>query len=427
MLYLYKTSDLPHALNQLGATRLRPWQQEPLKAIFGGDDVFVHMPTGGGKSLLFQLPALMEQGKGLTMVLSPLRALQSDQVATLQKRGIAAALLNADLSAKDRHSVLQMLSELRLLYLAPEQLLNPSVCQALCNVSIARIAIDEAHIIPQTMLDFRRAYGRIGEFIDMLPRRPQIVACTATATPKDRKRIVAELEMQEAQEFVFPIRRENLRLQIKKIEGVAPQKGGKKLEQVRLQAVIQTLEHWDGNGSIIIYCSTVKAVKRTLKWIKAAGWKKARKYTGKMSQKKRQEAQQAFLTGAAPIIVATNAFGLGIDKPDVRLVIHAGLPLSLDGYVQEIGRAGRDGKKAKCVLLYSPFDFARNARIIRHGSGKKAANRAIKRLNALKHLLHDDKCLWQGIERYFGEKPGEPCGKCQHCRKKQLSLEQIGI
>ena len=404
------------ALHKLQIEKLRHEQEEPLRAILSGADVLVIMPTGGGKSLLYQLPALLDAGPSLTLVISPLRALQQDQVSALTEKGIRAAALNSDLTQKEHAKILEEMCKAGgLLYLAPEQLENPMVESVLCEAKIARIAVDEAHTLLQVKDDFRKAYGRIGEFIETLPHRPQIVALTATATCGDIRRIRKSLRMYEdTRIFHAPVRRENLRLLIKNIE---PSKKGIPLETIRFRTVERMLDKWNCKGSVIVFCPTVKMVKQLHKWLKARDYAVS-KFHGKMKPQKRKKSQDDFMCGKMPIMVATNAFGLGIDKPDIRMVIHAGLPLSLDGYVQEIGRAGRDGEKATCVLLYSMSDFGRNKNILSRSGGKKAVRRKLKRLQALRQLLDSDKCIWQGIEKYYGEEPREKCGKCCICRMK---------
>lgn len=392
-----------------------------MEAILNNEDVIVLMPTSGGKSLLYQLPAVMEPGS-LTLVISPLKALQLDQVESLHSKGIRAAVLNSDLSAAEHRDVLEdMTKRGGLLYLAPEQLRSPAVAEALQSCPIlTRIAVDEAHILPQAKDDFRKAYGKIGSFIDSLPRHPQVIALTATATRKDVDRIRKSLNIDNASLFRTPMRRDNLRLYIKRIEaGGKTRKGGQSIEHTLFQSVERELSKWDKDGTVIIYCPTVKLVKRLCKWLKARDYPVG-KYHGKMKHAKRKAAQATFMSGKKPIMVATNAFGLGIDKPDVRLVIHAGLPLSMDGYVQEIGRAGRDGKKSRCVLFFTKADFERNKRILSHSGGNKAIRRKLKRLNALHGLVDSKKCLWRVIEKYFGEKPQKKCEKCCRCRQKSV-------
>lgn len=378
---------LAEAQKKLGIANLRLQQEAPMEAILNNEDVIVLMPTSGGKSLLYQLPAVTEHGS-LTLVISPLKALQLDQVESLRSKGIRAAVLNSDLSAAEHRDVLEDMTEHGgLLYLAPEQLRSPAVADALQSCSIlSRIAVDEAHILPQAKDDFRKAYGKIGSFINSLSLHPQVIALTATATRKDVARIRKSLNIDNASLF---------------------------------QSVERELSKWDEHGAVIIYCPTVKLVKRLCKWLKARDYPVG-KYHGKMNHVKRKAAQQAFMNGKKPIIAATNAFGLGIDKPDVRLIIHAGLPLSMDGYTQEIGRAGRDGKKSRCVLFYAKSDFDRNRRILSRSGGRKAVARRLKRLHALHDLVDSKKCLWRVIEKYFGEKPQKKCEKCCRCRQKSV-------
>lgn len=413
---------LTEALKKLGIANLRLQQEAPMEAILNNEDVIVLMPTSGGKSLLYQLPAVMEHGS-LTLVISPLKALQLDQVEALCSKGIRAAVLNSDLSPAEHHAVLEdMTTHGGLLYLAPEQLCNPAVADALQSCSIlSRIAVDEAHILPQAKDDFRKAYGKVGSFIHSLPHRPQVIALTATATRNDVSLIRKSLGIPNAERFRTPLRRDNLHLCINHIDNSKIRKGKRKpsTENVLFQSVERELSKWDEDGAVIIYCPTVKLVKRLCKWLKARDYPVG-KYHGKMKHAKRKAAQQAFMRGKKPIMVATNAFGLGIDKPDVRLVIHAGLPLSMDGYVQEIGRAGRDGRKSRCVLFYTKSDFDRNKRILSQSGGRKAVARRLKRLNALHSLVDSKKCLWRVIEKYFGEKPQKKCEKCCRCRQKSV-------
>ena len=412
---------LTEALKKLGIANLRLQQEAPMEAILNNEDVIVLMPTSGGKSLLYQLPAVMEHGS-LTLVISPLKALQLDQVESLHSKGIRAAVLNSDLSAAEHRDVLEdMTRRGGLLYLAPEQLQNMAVADALRTANLTRIAVDEAHTLPQAKDDFRKAYGKVGSFIHSLPHRPQVIALTATATRNDVSRIRKSLGIPNAERFRTPLRRDNLHLCIKHIGNSKIRKGKRKpsTENVLFQSVERELSKWDEDGAVIIYCPTVKLVKRLCKWLKARDYPVG-KYHGKMKHAKRKAAQQAFMRGKKPIMVATNAFGLGIDKPDVRLVIHAGLSLSMDGYTQEIGRAGRDGKKSRCVLFYAKSDFDRNRRILSRSGGRKAVARRLKRLHALRGLVDSKECLWCVIEKYFGEKPQKRCHKCCRCKRKSV-------
>ena len=412
-MYLQPTPEC--AANMLGFTKLREEQKAPIEAILNNCDAMVVLQTGGGKSGIYQIPALCNV-PALTLVISPLKALQADQVSALRAKKIEARLLNSSLSSAEREQVLQEIRDRKvtLLYLAPEQLQNPETCAAMRDAEIGMVVVDEAHA---TMNSFRKAYGQIGTFTDKLKHRPVIAAFTATASNKDRKAIAKKLGMRDPKIFINPIRRSNLRLHIKRVDISGKDKQKKaRLEKRRL--VKDTLRNWDGNGSVIIYCPTVKEVNRLHEWLKAQELKVG-KYHGKQDDKKRAAALAGFLSGKIKIMVATNAFGLGIDKPDVRLVIHAGLPLTIDGYVQELGRAGRDGKDAECVLIYSPSDFSSNRKILSHGAKKKSAAYSIKRLEALRKLVSSDKCLWKMIESNFSEKPGKKCGTCCKCLQKE--------
>lgn len=283
------SAEVKNGLAKLGVENLRSQQEAPLEEILAGRDAIVLMPTSGGKSLLYQLPAVMDSGHCITIVISPLKALQTDQVTALTAKGIRAAVLNSDLPGAERKAVLgDMIEHGGLLYLAPEQLQNTEVAANLRRANIARVAVDEAHILPQTKDDFRKAYGEIGDFLDSLPRRPQVIALTATATRADMRRIRKSLGIPDAQLFRTPMRRENLRLYMKRIDAAKGKRGKNKppAETILFQMVEQELERWNGKGAVIIYCPTVKRVKRLKRWLKARGFKVG-KYHGKM------EAQEA--------------------------------------------------------------------------------------------------------------------------------------
>lgn len=417
---LYRRGVTDAALKTLGIDNLYDWQHEVMQAVFQGQDIFLRVQTAGGKSLIYQLPAIAEAGRSLTIVISPLRALQKDQVRQLTARGVMAAWLNSDLSSKERKDVLDNLSKYCLLYLAPEQLFTPDLQKVLKTCNVERVAVDEAHVLPQMAPDFRPAYGEIGNSIHKLFRQypPQIIACTATATKKEQKTIIESLGMNDPEIYTYPLRRDNLHLSVKKITVSGKCKTKKKtLEEFLFHEVEATLREWDGKGSAIIYCPTVKRVKSLKKWLNGRDWG-VTAYTGEMTQKDRLMAQEAFINGSRKIIVATNAFGLGINKADVRMVIHAGPPLTLNGYVQEIGRAGRDGKKSKCILFYSDTEFQRNKRILMQSGSEKAVRYGLEGLEALKRFLGSPECLWTQIEKYYSQKSSGVCGRCCRCKAK---------
>ena len=398
MLYTY---DIYAAMQRLGVTQLREEQEKCLNFILKGRDALIRLRTGGGKSLLYQLPALLDAPGELTLVFSPLLALQHDQVDALHKKGIRADLLNSELCKGCHAETLHSFAEKGgLLYLAPEQLRREDVRTALIAARVRRVVVDEAHILPQVNNGFRKAYAEIGPFIDSLPKQPQILAFTATATRSDMNYIAKSLHMTDPKHKLFPVKRSNIQLYVKKFDVKGNSRLKSRKRNIRLAMVDDVLKKYRKKGATIVYCPTVGDVKRTTKWLHSRGYP-AKAYHGKLSKKKRKLVHKYFLQKKRPIVVATNAFGLGIDRPDVRLVVHAGLPLGIDSYTQEIGRAGRDGKKARAVLIYTPSDANQTKQILRKNSDPQAAARAAKCLDALQKAIRHPKDLWQRIDRFF--------------------------
>ena len=289
-----------------------------------------------------------------------------------------------------------------LLYLAPEQLRREDVRTALSTARVRRVVVDEVHILPQVDRGFRPAYAEIGAFIKSLRIPPQILAFTATATASDFSYIARSLHMDEPKRFLFSVKRPNIRISVKKfdVRGKDNVKRRKRMQRLKmLDAVLR--QHRPRNGATIVYCPTVNDVKRTTKYLRGEKYS-AKAYYSELPKGRKKRVHRYFLTKKRPIVVATNAFGLGIDRPDVRLVVHAGLPLGIDAYAQEIGRAGRDGKKARAVLLYTPTDFADASRIIRQNNNDTTDYRGEKRLDALKKVIAEPKKAWKGIAKYFG-------------------------
>ena len=336
------TSD-PHLLleKHFGFREFLDAQEEVIRSILAGNDALVVMPTGGGKSLCYQLPALMLEG--ITVVVSPLIALMKDQVDALERRGIAAALINSTLSHADQQDRIQRLAagEYKLVYIAPERFRSRSFLDALGRVTISLFAIDEAHCISQWGHDFRPDYFRLGEVLEKLGR-PQVAAFTATATPEVRRDILLQLGLQEPREFVAGFARPNLRLSVHHVE-----KEFAKYD--RLKALI------DEQKTGIIYCATRKRVEAVHANLTARGIK-AVAYHGGLSEAERDLAQDQFMSRRYDVAVATNAFGMGIDRSDIRFVAHFEVPGSLEAYYQEAGRAGRDGEPAVCELYFNYAD-----------------------------------------------------------------------
>ena len=316
-------------------------QEEVITAIAGGADALVVMPTGGGKSLCYQLPALLLEGT--TVVVSPLIALMKDQVDALQRRGISATLINSTLSSSEQQDRIRALArgEFKLVYIAPERFRSRSFLEALGQSTIALFAVDEAHCMSMWGHDFRPDYFRLGQVLETLGR-PQVAAFTATATPEVRRDILTHLALREPREFVAGFARPNLKLLITHVAN-EPEK------YARLNALIR--EHKTG----IVYCSTRKRVEAVSETLRLAGISSIL-YHGGMNDEEREKAQNEFMQGRRDIVVATNAFGMGIDRADIRFVVHFDVPGSVEAYYQEAGRAGRDGEAATCELLFNHAD-----------------------------------------------------------------------
>ena len=316
-------------------------QEEVINAIVAGEDALVVMPTGGGKSLCYQLPALMLEGT--TIVVSPLIALMKDQVDALVRRGLAATLINSSISVSEQQERIRRLArgDYKLVYIAPERFRSRSFVEALGQATIGLFAVDEAHCMSMWGHDFRPDYFRLNVVLEKLGR-PQVAAFTATATPEVRRDILTHLDLREPREFVAGFARPNLKLVVTRVENEA-----QKYE--RLNALIR--EHKTG----IVYCATrkrVEAVAETLQLAKISSIL----YHGGMNEQERFKAQDAFMQGKRDVVVATNAFGMGIDRSDIRFVVHFEVPGSVEAYYQEAGRAGRDGEPATCELLFNHAD-----------------------------------------------------------------------
>ncbi len=324
---------------RFGYPDFRPPQVRAVQAVLAGHDALIVLPTGGGKSLCFQVPALMREG--LTVVVSPLISLMKDQVDVLQRRGIAAAFINSTLGAGDVTSRMAQARDgsLKLLYLTPERMDAGRTLQQLADIGVSLLAIDEAHCISEWGHDFRPSYRRIGLIRGRLGS-PQTVALTATATPAVRVDIIRQLVLQHADVVVGGFDRTNLTYY------VAPTR----TQQEKDRAAVHWLQ--DALGPAIVYAPTRKSVERVTS-VLVRRRIKAVAYHGGLDDGRRQHVQDAFMNDSARVIVATSAFGMGIDKPDVRLVVHHAMPGSLEAYYQEAGRAGRDGKPGSCVLLHS--------------------------------------------------------------------------
>ncbi len=392
-----------------GYSDFRPGQAEVINACLSGRDVLGVMPTGAGKSLCYQIPALALNG--VTLVVSPLISLMKDQVGALRQLGVSAAFINSSLSEQQISRALDNAAQgqYKLIYIAPERLLTPRFERLCAQTEISLVAIDEAHCISQWGQDFRPSYLDIPRFLAALPRRPRVSAFTATATDKVRGDIEMLLGLRDPFRLVTGFDRPNLYYSVLR----ASDKPG---------ALAQLMRTYSGMSGII-YCATRKTVEEVYEALLAQGVN-AGKYHAGMDEEERRRSQDAFSMDEVPVMVATNAFGMGIDKSNVRYVIHYNLPKDPESYYQEAGRAGRDGERADCVLLYSPQDLVTQRFFIEHlgeeagldfrarETLKKAAR---QRLDAMKRYASCAKCLRASLLEYFGESAPERCGRCAVC------------
>lgn len=413
-----------------GYQTFREGQEKIVDAVLMGKDALAIMPTGAGKSLCFQVPAMVMEG--ITLVISPLVSLMKDQVTALVASGVPAAFLNSSLTERQYMKALDFAAKgkYKIIYVAPERLLTKRFQSFIQKVHITMVAVDEAHCVSQWGQDFRPSYLDITEFVDGLKERPIISAFTATATAKVKKDIVRLLRLSEPVQVVTGFDRKNLYYEVRK-------KQSKKKELLDI-----VKRHRNESG--IVYCTTRKKVEEVCELLNEEGFRATRYHAG-LDTQERKENQERFIFDKANIMVATNAFGMGIDKSDVRFVVHFNMPKDIESYYQEAGRAGRDGEVAQCILLYSSRDVATNKFLIENSRQNSTADldekirgqmlaEDLRRLEQMSFYCQTTECLRTYVLRYFGEPREEGCGNCGNCfakftkeeRKKQLIAELDG-
>ena len=384
-----------------GFSDFRSPQDEIIDTLIGGDDALVLMPTGGGKSLCYQIPSILREGCGI--VISPLIALMQDQVSAVQLLGVKAAFLNSTLDQSAALEIEKALQDgdLDLLYIAPERLIQGKTLQLLSQSKIALFAIDEAHCVSQWGHDFRSDYLGLSVLHEMFPETPRI-ALTATADERTRSEILLRLQLQGARKFISSFDRPNIRYRIT-------------LKQSAKSQLLKFLKLEHPNDAGIIYCLSRKKTEDVADWLRNQGFN-ALPYHAGLPAQTRSKHQASFLREEAIIIVATIAFGMGIDKPDLRFVAHLDLPKTIESYYQETGRAGRDGEPANAWMIYGLQDVIKLRQMMEGSEGDEAHKRAEQhRLNAMLGLCEITSCRRQTLLSYFDEELGHPCGNCDNC------------
>ena len=389
-----------------GYDSFKKGQEKVINAVLSKKDVLCVMPTGGGKSICFQIPALMLEG--ITVVVSPLISLMKEQTEELNKRGISAVYISGKLEYDTIKKIFDNADNYKIIYISPEKLDNDNYTSYLLSLDISLIVIDEAHCVSQWGQSFRPSYLKIKDFLGKLKKRPVVSAFTATASPDVRKDIISLLGLKNTYTYIAGFERKNLYYII-----IRPKDKNRELLKI-----VKSRSALCG----IVYCATRFTTDKVFDILEANNIP-AVKYHAGMNEHERTQAQEAFLSGEKTVMAATVAFGMGIDKPDISYIIHYNMPLNFESYYQETGRAGRDGEKSECIMLYSDKDLGTNQKIISNCENIKDLKTQkiiiqsnIKKVDKIYKFCHTKKCLRNEMLAFFGEYHFTKCGKCSNCK-----------
>lgn len=401
-----------------GYDSFRAGQEEIINSILDGKDILAIMPTGAGKSLCYEIPALMLDG--ITMVISPLISLMQDQVTALKDLGINATYINSSLSDNEIRIILNDIKneKYKIVYVAPERLESQVFVEFVSEIKISMVTVDEAHCISHWGQDFRPSYLKITTFVESLKKRPILSAFTATANEEVKNDMLCMLKLRNPKIVVTGFDRKNLYYSVEKLNVVGKNK-----------FILNYLKNHSSESGVI-YCATRKNVDEICEMLKTNGIK-ATKYHAGLTNDERKKNQEDFIFDISPIIVATNAFGMGIDKSNVRFVIHYNMPQSMENYYQEAGRAGRDGEYSECILLFSPQDIVINKFLLDKkdfsdvsiDDAELIKSRDLKRLRVMEKYCEITTCLRKFILEYFGEKVLKPCDNCKNCHNEYKKID----
>ena len=409
-----KPKDRQKLLEIFGFPDLRPHQSAAAGVMLAGRDLVLLVQTSGGKTEAVLAAYFLLKGRGVHLQIEPLKALQADMRERLTKLGLRVVVLNSDLAGKARTRAFRDIREGKIdcVLTTPEQLEKPEVFACLDEVAVKTMAVDEAHCVLEYGGDFRPAYNNIGFFVNRLKHRPVVAACTATLAPDGLGRVAKSLGLKDPVIIRSSIDRPEIRLNTVEIGSELGRNDVDLVEKERFRRLRKSIDKYGQDGGTIVYCTYIDQTKKIAAKLKKCGCR-VEPFYADMGEREKEKVRQRFKQGTLPIVVATSAFGMGVDKPDVRLIVHMSLPLSVEDFWQKTGRAGRDGKESVAVMLWYRGDAQKNINLLKQDLKKTW------KLKDFVKLLNTPACRVQQIREYFGQARGKPCGNCDYCKSRK--------